>query len=95
MTEESLLTVLAERARAASMHAWEPFVAVQLGYRDVVVFHPRMKPLAGATMSVIDALGQHGLLDVARQPSGARVFQITPEGFAAAERPDHAEIASS
>ena len=79
---DALLRQLVERMGEAGERAWEPFVAVRIGVRDVVVFHPDSQPIHGMTMALIDELGCTGLLDVDRRPSGARLLQVTPAGFA-------------
>ena len=82
-SESGLLRQLVEALRGAETYLWEPFVAVRLGAQDIVIFHPRVEPISGATMALIDNLAARGLIDVADQPSGVRLLQISPAGFAA------------
>jgi hypothetical protein len=77
----TLLKRLVAATLAAGIHPWEPFVAVRVGMHEVVIFHPRLAPLHGATMALVDELGSRGLLDVELRPGGDRLFQITQQGF--------------
>lgn len=84
--QHELLCRLVETARLVEPQSWETFVAVRLGAGGFVVVHPRATSVALPRPGDLDELAALGLIELQRMPSGARIFRLTPAGFATAGR---------
>ncbi|MDI3339837.1 MAG: hypothetical protein QJR03_04820 [Sphaerobacter sp.] len=55
---------------------------MRVGLAGVVIYRPGIEPIVAADMADLDALAAEGYLSLTRTPSGARLFDVTPRGYA-------------
>lgn len=87
----ALLYRLVTAARESTTSPWERFTAVRVGLAGVVIYRPGVAPITGAEMADLDALAEQGYLDLTRTPSGARLFDVTHQGFVYSDELQKAE----